>query len=132
MLVVRDDSAVEFSEAFNVNQLIVDSNSTVEIAEGTFFNELNVLFSTVFEQDDVVAFDLASIFGDSTGIAEDLIEVGTFTVFDGNNQEWAVAYDGGSSFTVGNAIPEPSTYAAILSLLAAGFSIRMKRRNSAK
>ena len=56
----------------------------------------------------------------------------TLTVKDGNGQEWSLASESISgntiSYEIGSAIPEPSTYAAIIGAIALGFAVCRRRK----
>lgn len=129
-LSVNGSSAITFSEAFSVKTLLVSVDSTVELVDGTLFGQLSVVFSEAFDQGEIIPFNLSDIFGSSTYIAESMIQTGTFTVFDGNNQEWRADYADGEIIVIA-PIPEPVVYPILFGILAVGFTA-VRRRKFAK
>jgi len=138
---ISADSKVVFSDAFDVDTLIVEvptptitlfsTDAQVTLAEGTTFDTLT-LVGDFAETENSVSLD--SIFGDSTGVVLSAMEDenASFTVVDSNGQEWTtenVSFDGNKvSFDLGTAVPEPSTYAMIFGAIALGFVAYRRRK----
>lgn len=117
LAVENSATEVAFANAFSVSTLLVDSSASVSLASGTSFDELGIMFAENFTTGDSFGFDLASIFGDSTTIVESALASGTMTVMNGQGSEFSATYDGGQ-ISVGAAIPEPASLAAIFGALA--------------
>ena len=134
---ISADSKVEFANAFDVDTLVVEVSpvsffsldSQVSLADGTTFDTLTLVGD--FEQNQI---NLNTVFGDSAGVVLSALEEKNtaLTVIDSNGQEWATenlsSENGILSFEKGAAIPEPSTYAAIIGALALAFAVYRRRK----
>ena len=128
ILVVSEQSSVDFTNAFDVSTLMVSYDSSLALAADSSFDKFSLVFSSDFSEGD--AIDFGQIFKDAQTqeLVLGLLESSdtTFTVF-GGEQEWTTVYENGG-FVVGAMVPEPSTYAAILGALALAFAACRKRR----
>ena len=141
---ITKDSKVAFSNDFSIDKLIVELNETALLADGlqpqlsitqdAKFNTLTLISSSDFSQDESNQLNLNSVFGDNTSVVmASMQNNGTnLTVVDSNNQEWTTkdlnyGGDGMLSFNLGSQVPEPSTYAALLGVLAIAFAAYRKR-----
>lgn len=122
------ESTVTFGNSFDVEKLIVDSVSTVTLAEGTAFDSLSLVFADEnFASGESYEFSLENIFTDSTIVLSALESGSKFTVFDADGNEWNASYDETGNLLIGSMVPEPAAYAAIFGALALAFAACRKR-----
>ena len=131
----NSETNVAFENAFTVSVFQVAAQAKATLADGTDFSKLVLTFDSDFAQGDTGSVNLESIFGSSVSIVLSALqgETGaTLTVKDGNGQEWSLASESISgntiSYEIGSAIPEPSTYAAIIGAIALGFAVCRRRK----
>ena len=137
---ISADSKVEFTNAFDVDTLVVEipqimlfsTDAQVKLEEGTTFDILTIV-GDFAEIENSVSLD--SIFGDSASVVLSSLKDDTtaLTVVDANGQEWTtenLTFDdnGNVSFNLGVAVPEPSTYTMIFGAVALGFVAYRRRK----
>lgn len=125
-------STANFTSAFNVDTLSVDTLSAVSLTAGTDFSKLTVIEFKDLSEGQTDSLSLNSIFGDSASIVVSALQDSAEFTLMGNNGEWAVDIDGFNgdtiNFTVSHQIPEPSTYAAIFGAMALAFATYRRRK----
>ena len=103
--------------AFEVSLLEVASDSSVSIADGSQFKELNIIFEEDFGTGDTISnFSLSDIFGDTSTIVESALQSHETSLFVTNSsgEEFNASFNEGGQISVGAAVPEASTYATSL------------------
>ena len=128
LIVISEQSEVDFAGAFGVDTLMVSSEALIALAADTSFEKFSLVFADDFVEGDTI--DIGEIFKDSESesIVMSAIESGgkTFTVF-GGDQEWTTVYENGE-FVVSAAVPEPAAFAAVLAAFALGASLIRGRK----
>ena len=128
---VNSASSVKFGSAFEVSLLEVTSDSSVSIADGSQFKELNIIFEEDFGTGDTISnFSLSDIFGDTSTIVESALQSHETSLFVTNSsgEEFNASFNEGGQISVGAAVPEASTYATILGFMALAIALRRKKR----
>ncbi len=127
---VSSGSAVKFGAPIDVSLLEVASGSSVAIAEGSKFGELNIIFSEDFAAGDTLTFYMTDVFGESSTIVLSAIESSetSFLVTNSHGEEFNASLAGDGSISVGAAIPEPSVCAAVLGAIALGIAACRRRK----
>ena len=127
---VSSGSAVKFGAPIDVSLLEVASGSSVAIAEGSKFGELNIIFSEDFATGDILTFYMTDVFGESSTIVLSAIESSetSLLVTNSHGEEFNASLAGDGSISVGAAIPEPSVCAAVLGAIALGIAACRRRK----
>lgn len=127
---VSSGSAVKFGAPIDVSLLEVASGSSVAIAEGSKFGELNIIFSEDFATGDTLTFYMTDVFGESSTIVLSAIESSETSLLVTNSQgeEFNASLAGDGAISVGAAIPEPSVCAAVLGAIALGIAACRRRK----
>lgn len=127
---VSSGSAVKFGAPIDVSLLEVASGSSVTIAEGSKFGELNIIFSEDFATGDTLTFYMTDVFGESSTIVLSAIESSETSLLATNShgEEFNASLAGDGSISVGAAIPEPSVCAAVLGAIALGIAACRRRK----
>ncbi len=127
---VSSGSAVKFGAPIDVSLLEVASGSSVAIAEGSKFGELNIIFSEDFATGDILTFYMTDVFGESSTIVLSAIESSetSLLVTNSHGEEFNASHAGDGSISVGAAIPEPSVCAAVLGAIALGIAACRRRK----
>lgn len=127
---VSSGSAVKFGAPIDVSLLEVASGSSVAIAEGSKFGELNIIFSEDFATGDTLTFYMTDVFGGSSTIVLSAIESSetSLLVTNSHGEEFNASLAGDGSISVGAAIPEPSVCAAVLGAIALGIAACRRRK----
>ena len=127
---VSSGSAVKFGAPIDVSLLEVASGSSVAIAEGSKFGELNIIFSEDFATGDTLTFYMTDVFGESSTIVLSAIESSetSLLVTNSHGEEFNASLAGDGSISVGAAIPEPSVCAAVLGAIALGIAACRRRK----
>lgn len=128
MEILNTNSNVTFTNAFEVETLSVQADTSVTLADGTLVERLNIVFDSDFVEGDTFSYDLGEIFGDSLTVVASAIETeGDFTVTNASGDEFFAQYIDGNTI-IGSMVPEPSTYAAIFGALALAFVAYRRRK----
>lgn len=127
---VSSGSAVKFGAPIDVSLLEVASGSSVAIAEGSKFGELNIIFSEDFATGDTLTFYMTDVFGESSTIVLSAIESSetSLLVTNSHGEEFNASLVGDGAISVGAAIPEPSVCAAALGVIALGIAACRRRK----
>lgn len=129
LIIANENTNVTFEKAFNVEVLSVDSGAQATIADASSFGELNIAFlDGDFGEGSVFAFDLGAIFGDSESLVLSALEGESKLTLTNSDGETFLANYANESFEVLQAVPEPSTFAAILGSLALAFAAYRRRK----
>lgn len=129
LIIANENTNVAFEKAFNVAALRVDSGAQATIADGSSFGELNIAFlDGDFGEGSVFAFDLSAIFGDSESLVLSALEGESKLTLTNADGETFLANYANESFEVLQAVPESSTFAAILGSLALAFAAYRRRK----
>lgn len=121
-LTVAGDSVIE------ADLLSVLDTSTVSFGESAELNisQLEVVLSSVPVQTGT-EFDLSDIFGENSSIVLAAVDNNVLMSDMDGNKYSAIVGEGGTVI-VGSAVPEPSTYAAILGVIALAFATYRRRK----
>lgn len=129
LIIANENTNVTFEKAFNVEVLSVDSGAQATIADASSFGELNIAFlDGDFGEGSVFAFDLGAIFGDSESLVLSALEGESKLTLTNSYGETFLANYANESFEVLQAVPEPSTFAAIFGSLALAFAAYRRRK----
>lgn len=99
------------------------SSVSIEDSVNLTLDSLNIVLSELAEGTE---FDLSSIFGDNTSVVLSAVN-NNIIMSDADGNMYDVVLNG-NTITAGNAIPEPSTYAAILGAVALAFAAYRRRK----
>ena len=101
--------------------LTVASDASVSAGDVSF-EKLTITFEEDFQENTDINIDLASIFGSNATIVASALESGKeFTITGNDGKEYNASYssDSGSGLIhIGPQVPEPSTYAMVLGMIA--------------
>ena len=124
------DTSVSFAEAFDVDALVVDANSSVLLAENTKFDTLNLVFDSEFDTGANLGAVLDDIFGASAGIVVSAIsqKADGFVVTNLDGAEFSAFIGEDGSVEVGAAVPEPAAFAALFGAAALAFAAVRRRK----
>lgn len=108
---VSSGSAVKFGAPIGVSLLEVASGSSVAIAEGSKFGELNIIFSEDFATGDTLTFYMTDVFGKSSTIVLSAIESSetSLLVTNSHGEEFNASLAGDGSISVGATMPDSNS-----------------------